>query len=72
MKELKPWQKAKSEQECFEEMENDVVKFPLPVRFDDNEEIKEFNRRYMRIKFLSRRYYRRFLAIPKQPIKQQQ
>jgi len=67
---VKPWQTAETEQECFYEMENDLERFELPICFDAREEQKELNLRHMRLKELSKRYFRRFLSIPKQPIKQ--
>lgn len=59
--ELKGWQTAKSEQECFYEMEYDLDRFPLPICFDPYEEQGQLYGRNQKIQRIAHRYYRRFL-----------
>lgn len=42
----------------FEEMNNDFDRYPLPVCFDPYEEVKELNRRELKLRAIAERFVR--------------
>lgn len=44
-------------QELFEEMENDLDRYPLPIEFDAQEELKQLNLRSDRLKEIAKRAF---------------
>lgn len=44
-------------QDLFEEMENDLERYPLPIEFDAQEELKQLNLRTDRLQELAKRFF---------------
>jgi hypothetical protein len=44
-------------QELYEDMENNLDRYPLPLEFDEREELKQLNLRKMRLEQIAQRWF---------------
>lgn len=49
--------KYNSWQELFEKMDNDFDRYPLPIEFDAQEELKQLNLRKWRLEQIAQRFF---------------